>query len=255
MFGGDRHNGGMLKYVRHLQRKLGLGGSDALEEERKRLAREMHDVLAQDLLALLMKLRVEGGSPESVELASRLCREVRQWVNNLNPPPPMPLLGMIASLRRLAERTTSCRVDLQVKGASSSELKTVLPGCFDAVRIVEEATTNAVRHGRASCVWIDLHIRRANRDGRGEFLEIEISDDGQGFDPEQVLPRVDGGDGLRFMRQRVAAVQGTMNLDAKPGRGTRLKIQIPWPSQNTPTRRQSASEEYRPQSQDGDLVF
>jgi signal transduction histidine kinase len=89
---------------------------------------------------------------------------------------------------------------------------------LQAYRIVQEAVANAVRHASAATIVIGL------RSVRGSRLQIEVVDDGTGFDPR----KSDGdGLGLQGMRERAAAIGGTLSLDSRPGLGTRMRLLLP----------------------------
>jgi signal transduction histidine kinase len=89
---------------------------------------------------------------------------------------------------------------------------------MQAYRIVQEAVANAIRHASAKSISIGLHAVRGRR------LQIEIVDDGAGFDPQRTSGR---GLGLVGMRERAAAIGGTLTLESRPGFGTRIRLSLP----------------------------
>jgi signal transduction histidine kinase len=218
---------------RDLPREL-LG---AQEEERRRLAADLHDEVIQPLVAGLLQLDVlderlaQLSEPTRAPLAE-VARRVRQDIEDglrrargflvALRPPLLDSDGLAAAiaqeLQRLAERSSArTTLDWQLEPVDA-DLETVV------FRVVQEGLANVAKHARAATVRV-----AARRDGAA--LLVEVSDDGVGFDPEGVLGRAAaaGHLGLRLASERVEAVGGRLELDAAPGRGTTMRLRLPLP--------------------------
>lgn len=205
----------------------------AQEEERARIAGDLHDTVVQTLTAIGRRLRVLGGQvasqPDAVgaeldEMAGAAlaeAEEMRRLSRNLRPS-VLDHLGLPAALQLLAEelRATGLTVDLSVVGDAArlaDRLRTTL------FRIAQEALTNVRRHSGARRVDVRLDV------GDGEVLLI-VADDGRGFDPADVAPRPHARTehlGLLGMRERAALLGGTCAIDSQPGQGTRISVALP----------------------------
>ena len=208
----------------------------AQEEERRRVARELHDDMAQGLAVLMMNLEVaEGAIPSDLaevrgqlartrELTARSLAEVRRLILDLRPI-ALDNLGLAAAVRWYAEhRLGSLDIDTEVE---ANGLSARLPSSVETTvfRIVQEAINNVAKHSRARSMRIE--IKHANG-----FVTIEAVDDGIGFAVSQLLatePPEFGGLGLLGVRERAILLGGTMEVDSVPGEGTRLRICIPIP--------------------------
>jgi signal transduction histidine kinase len=197
----------------------------AAERERSRWARELHDATLQGLGARRVLLssalnRGDGAQlAEAVEEAvgeiGRDIEELRTLIAELRPA-TLDQLGLRAALEGLAERVVGgtgieVTTDLSIETARlGSELETAV------YRLVQEALTNAAKHAGASRITLQL----AEREGR---LDVVVSDDGRGFDPDAER----GGFGLVGMRERVELADGALQIESKPGSGTRMTASIP----------------------------
>ncbi|MCI0567818.1 MAG: MASE1 domain-containing protein, partial [Acidobacteria bacterium] len=191
------------------------------DEERHRLARELHDSTAQSLAALSMNLAVAGRSrdaldvrartalDESVSLAERCSREIRS-LSYLLHPPLLEEVGLPAALRWLVEgfsRRSGIAVGLDVPGEFGRLPMEVENALF---RIVQECLTNVQRHSESGNAWIKL--------ARGQSdVRLEVRDDGRGL-PAEVLSRRGGvellGVGILGMRERVRQLGGHLGIDS-----------------------------------------
>ena len=203
----------------------------AQEDERKRLARELHDETGQTLTALAVRLDLAqaaaaGGSAERPVAAARaLARqsleELHRLMHDLRPS-VLDDLGLVAALHwfadhRLVPHGIAVRFEVgDLPRRLPPELETAL------FRTAQEALTNVDRHARAERVLVQIGVQ-------GERLAIEIEDDGEGFDPAAMTPRPGDarGLGLLGMRERVELFGGTVTFDAAPGSGTRVVIDVP----------------------------
>jgi len=203
------------------------------DEERHRLARELHDSTAQSLAALSMNLALAGRSrealdaraksalDESVGLAERCSREIRS-LSYLLHPPLLEEVGLPAALRWLVEgfsRRSGIAVALEVPdefGRLPMEVENAL------FRIVQECLTNVQRHSESGSAWIDLARSQ-------QWINLEVRDDGRGL-PAEVLSRRGGvqllGVGILGMRERVRQLGGRLGIDSK-GKGTTVRVEIP----------------------------
>ncbi|MEA2523004.1 MAG: two-component system, NarL family, sensor histidine kinase UhpB [Thermomicrobiales bacterium] len=202
----------------------------AQEDERRRIARELHDDTAQVLFAQLLRLTTLKASPDpGVHLMAATLEEmtvealegVRRLALELRPP-ALDDLGLSAALGELAQRFAdqlNVPVDYQsrgLRGRLPSEVELVL------YRVAQEALTNIAKHADASRVWLDV-------DRTGNDVTISIRDDGRGFD-HNVSAASDGrglGLGLFGMEERVALVGGRFRIWSRPGSGTEIFAFIP----------------------------
>jgi len=204
----------------------------AQEDERRRLAIDLHDGVGQTLTALTLTLdaadaTLDAGRGDDAqgrqavqrarELASLSIDEVRAVAFRLRPP-RLDEAGLVAAIRELAA-TAGIAVEFT---ADPSLLR---PGLLradrevDVYRIVQEALGNASRHGQPERVRIA--ITRVDR-----VLRIEVVDDGVGFDEAGIR---EGGLGLASMRERAASVSGTLEVRSRPGTGTVVRLDVPLP--------------------------
>jgi signal transduction histidine kinase len=209
----------------------------AQEDERRRIARELHDETSQTLSALAIGLETALAKyPSDVSrarlvdakaLAVRTINELHRIIYDLRPS-VLDDLGLLSAIRWYAERHLESRgISLRCEFAGTEtrlapETETAL------FRVVQEAVTNIAKHARADTVL----IQSAERDG---MLTIEIEDDGQGFDPSTLPPPAarERGLGLLGMRERVELLGGTLILDSAPGQGARIAVSVPLPPDQT----------------------
>jgi two-component system, NarL family, sensor histidine kinase UhpB len=213
-------------YRRRL-RDIAARALNATEEERKRIARELHDGTAQTLAALRVRLRVARAA-EDAELRSQLLErigselgeateEIRRIAQGLRPP-ALDMLGLAPAIESFARGigdTTGLEVVTEI-----TPVEDLLPSEAELAlyRIVQEALSNVSRHSSAARVLI-----RLDRTGRSVVASIE--DDGRGFAVIDEMSR--RGLGLFGMQERAAYVGGTVEIDSEPGRGTRIRATIP----------------------------
>jgi GAF domain-containing protein len=203
---------------------------DAQEEERRRIARELHDQVGQTLTALKLSLEMSADQAtpalgnellDSSHLVDELINQVRTLSFELRPSSLDDMgLGMalMARVRDVRQRT-GLDIDLHLPDplpALPPEVETA------AYRIVQEALTNVVRHAQASRVSIRLSVA----DGK---LSLDVSDDGIGFEVDQDwFDRETGqGFGLLGIQERAERLGGHAHLYSQPGRGTSLYVEIP----------------------------
>ena len=209
--------------LHHLSRRL----LEVQEEERRRLARELHDEFGQLMACIMLQLRAaksvagEGASAgleETILLLEKAAAELRSLALELRPT-MLENAGLDATLRWLAEQHRQ-RGGLEIE--FSGRLGEVSGERAIAVfRIAQEALTNVVRHAKARRVRVEL----IQSDG----LELVIGDDGRGFDVSKTLEQAPerGNLGLLGMRERVEILGGTLQIDSEPARGTRIHVLLP----------------------------
>jgi signal transduction histidine kinase len=192
----------------------------AQEEERKRIARELHDETSQTLAALGMAVDL-GHLDDVRRLAGRMHDELHRLIIDLRPS-VLDDLGLAAAIRWFAERHLSgagiavrCEI-AALDGHVAPEVETAL------FRAVQEAIVNITRHASAETVLIQVS---ADLSG----IQVEIEDDGVGFDPAGVVsdPGSLRGVGLLGMRERLEIVGGTLQIDSEPGSGTHVVMSVP----------------------------
>jgi signal transduction histidine kinase len=198
------------------------------DEERATIARELHDSTAQSLAALLLELSVLAGENTEPRLEARIARirsivsevldEVRLVAHTVHPR-VLDDLGLAAALHLLARETLD-RSGVVVTYAGPTRVQAIDAACASTLyRVAQEAVTNAIRHARANGVAISL-ARQADE------VELEIADDGVGFDPGDA-DRLRPGMGLFTMQERAALVGGRLTLQSRPGAGTRVRVTVP----------------------------
>jgi signal transduction histidine kinase/ligand-binding sensor domain-containing protein len=218
---------GAYARLRGLTRRL----EDAKEEERRRIARELHDEMGQALSAVKLNLKVlarlseDEAATERVEDALALIDGIIRHVRTLSldlRPPLLDELGLVVALRGYAEgQSVRSGVDIVVE-ANADAADIPVDIAIAAFRIVQESIHNVVRHGRAQRIIVSVR-RDANR------LSLTVRDDGQGFDLPDAIQRAATGRhlGLLGMRERVEALSGVFEIDTTPGRGTSVRADIP----------------------------
>jgi signal transduction histidine kinase len=205
----------------------------ASEQERRRWARELHDETLQELAGLKVLLsaarrsedraRLNGAVDQAIEMLVHGIENLRSLITELRPA-ALDELGTVPAVRALVERVRGTSgldiaLDVRLADENGDTAHRHDPEVEAAVyRLVQEALTNVVKHADATHVA----IRIADPDDDGQLLVV-IEDDGHGFDT-----RVTGsGFGLLGMRERVALVQGQLEVTSRPGDGTRLTATIP----------------------------
>ncbi|MFE7136191.1 sensor histidine kinase [Streptomyces sp. NPDC057644] len=204
--------------------------------ERERLAREIHDTLAQGLSSIQLLLRAaERSLPEDAPAAAHVraareaaqanLAEARSFVRALTPP-DLEHGSLAAALERLCTRTTA--PDLTVRFAvSGAPVELPTPYEVALLRTAQSALANTVRHAGAGRAEITLSFMDTS-------VALDVVDDGRGFDPSgaPVHERGTGGDsgfGLPAMRARAGSLGGALSVESTPGQGTAVALTLPLP--------------------------
>ena len=194
------------------------------KEERRRIARDLHDVVLQDLAGVLQSLRLtylrSKGSElgldleEELEALGRATLGLRSAVHDLRGENERPFVKSVESLVELNRRLApDCNIGLVVEEGFPNGLPREVGG--ELLRVIREALTNARHHSGAKSVAVTLKVE-------GSDLVAEISDDGQGFALEGTP-----GVGLSSMQERAAIVDGELEIESEVGQGTSVRLQVP----------------------------
>jgi signal transduction histidine kinase len=220
----------------------------AEDQERRRIARELHDETGQSLTTLLVGLRAIGditGLAEVRSVAKRLREvaahtvdEVGRLARGLHPA-VLDDKGLVAAMRRHVSdfaKAFGVVIDLRVVGNVPRRMAPLAQSTM--YRILQEALTNVARHAQARRVGIMLKHKNA-------ILEIVIRDDGVGFDPAAALSEASGL-GLHGMQERVALLGGSVAIESRRGHGTSIRARIPAAPAPPPPRKRRARSGHRP---------
>lgn len=198
------------------------------EEERRRLARELHDELGQTLNAIRIDVLSLEDSPAAQRIAANaehVYGAAGNLVRSLRPT-ALDELGLPAALEACVDRWRTSHPQVEVQLSMAGDLETLGETRNLAIyRVVQEAITNCMRHARASHAFIDL----TRGEGPAGAVLLEMRDDGQGFDPAGVR----AGGGLTGMRERVSLLGGRFELLSTPGQGVTIRIEIAEPSKES----------------------
>lgn len=205
------------------RRRAGSAALQAQEEERARIARDLHDEVNQSLTGLLLRLEAarEAAPPaletelaETKALANQAMRELLSLARQLRPT-ALDDHGLAAALAGQVEQLG--RGEVEAGFAAEGDFSD-LDGDAQLVvyRVAQEALSNAARHSGAERVAVKL--RR-----RGDGVELEVADDGRGF----AFDESEGGLGIAGMRERALLIGGELTIESRPGRGTTVRLAVP----------------------------
>ncbi len=210
---------------------LRQAGESAAQQERNRLARELHDSIKQQIFgislsAAAVQARWESDAPGAREALSDVQRSAEEAMVEMNAllqqlsPAPLEKVGLRQALREQCEALgyrTGAEVKIEFGDLPDDDR--LPPGAQEGIfRIAQEALSNVARHARATQVHLYLGQCEA-----GGHLVLEIRDDGRGF-AKDAVPE---GMGLENIQQRVQALAGELTVDSAPGEGTRLCVSVP----------------------------
>ena len=221
----------MLKALDDLAKSRASQILHAQEQERKRIARELHDETSQVLTSLLISLALLEETVTTAEARQRiaetraLAHQTLRAVRNLSidlRPSALDDLGLLPALRWYVKEYQQ-KVGIEAE-LSSSGLKERLPPEVETAlyRMIQESLTNTAKHAHATHVWVTL-----TEDGL--LLRATIRDNGRGFDAVGMMRRhwQERGLGLAGMQERAALLDGTVEFESEPGAGTLITVTIP----------------------------
>jgi two-component system, NarL family, sensor histidine kinase UhpB len=222
----------VLAQHRQLLQKMSEQVLAAQEDERKRIARELHDETAQALTTLLIRLKIlekartegemRGQIDELRELTAQTLEAVRKLAVELRPA-TLDDLGLLAALEAYTESYRSrmpVRVTFSADGFEDRDRRLEPEIELVLYRVVQEALTNVAKHADAQ----DVYVRLSR--GEQEVLAM-VADDGQGFRVAEMMRSRERGLGLFGMQERLALVGGQLVIDSAPGQGTRVHARVP----------------------------
>jgi signal transduction histidine kinase len=225
-----------LSMSRERYRQLAQQTIIAQEEERKRLARELHDETSQSLsgLALQLQALIEiskmSGSHDTGFIARlekvhsmtvQVHTEVSRLIANLHPP-LLDTLGLFPAIRQHAESRLR-QVDINVSVEARGKIRPLPPEKeLELFRFSQGAIANIAQHSKAKNANIVLEYQ-------DDKLLLQISDDGQGFDISKIkhIEESGRGRGVFSMRERIKILGGTLSGQSQPGQGTMILVQVP----------------------------
>lgn len=201
--------------------------SQTLQNERLRVARELHDTMEQDLACLMMKIDAEVSLPGAKQPGeflqgirrhlARIQAEAHDFLWDLRDPVRVGgnLFGAMASQVEYLQAMTH----VPIRYRRQPGVSFVSPGIQHAIlRIAREAVGNAIRHAAATQIDISIELHKG-------ILKLEVADDGIGFEQSEVT-YTEGHYGLIGMRERVEQIGGRLEIEASPGRGTTIRATI-----------------------------
>jgi ligand-binding sensor domain-containing protein/signal transduction histidine kinase len=212
-------------------RRLTCRFEAAKEDERKRIARELHDELGPSLTAVIINLQLLSTQrrseqltrrvEETVDLVDRMIQRIRDISLDLRPP-LIDELGIVPALSGYLE-SVSERTGIPISMRGDKELGP-LPAHvpITVFRVVQEAVTNVIRHAGSCRIEIAVHRNDA-------AIDVSVEDDGKGFDVGETMENAATGKaiGLLGMQERVGMTGGKIEIDSTPGRGTRIRVRLP----------------------------
>jgi two-component system sensor histidine kinase UhpB len=221
----------LLERIEEERRRSGTLAMRAQEEERRRLARDLHDEVNQALTAILLRLEAlsQDSPPERVDELAELKRLVNQAMEELLNlarqlrPTALDDHGLMPAIETQLKRFAA-RTGVEVRISTEGEAQTLPEDVQTAVyRIVQEALANVGRHAGATAVSLEMEVE-------DERLELRIRDDGAGFDPTAVVGGASEGPGaglgLSGMVERARLAGGELDIRSAPGGGTTVTLRI-----------------------------
>lgn len=198
-------------------------------DERQRMAREIHDTVAQGLAGIIAQLHAADGTDEeaqrrrhldsAVELARESLAEARRTVQAIGPP-TLDTAQLPEALAEVSAKWSEANA-VPVEMVTTGDAKPMHPEIeVTLLRVTQEALQNAAKHSRAGRVGITLSYME-------DQLALDVRDDGIGFEPAKTKADKGNGYGLSAMRQRVGRLAGSLSIESEPGRGTVVSAIVP----------------------------
>lgn len=213
----------MMRRLEAERRRAGSAALQAQEEERARVARDLHDEVNQSLTGLLLRLEaareaappeLEAELAETKALANQAMQELLSLARQLRPT-ALDDLGLTAAIAGQVEQLA--RGEIEAEFAAEGDFSALEDDIQLVVyRVAQEALSNATRHSGAGKVAVTL---RRDNDG----VELEVSDDGRGF----AFDESEGGLGIAGMRERALLIGAKLTIESRPGHGTTVRLVIP----------------------------
>jgi two-component system sensor histidine kinase UhpB len=214
----------MMNRLEAERRRAGSAALQAQEQERARVARDLHDEVNQSLTGLLLRLEaareaappeLEAELAETKALANQAMRELLSLARQLRPT-ALDDLGVVAATAGQVEQLA--RGEIVAEFGADGDFSD-LPDDAQLVvyRVAQEALSNAARHSGASRV--EVRLRRLHDEG----VELTVADDGRGFAFEES----ERGLGIGGMRERALLIGGELTIESRPGRGTSVRLTVP----------------------------
>lgn len=225
----------MLENKKNPQVNMGLNILELQEQDRQRIARDLHDSTVQNLTGLIHKCELSSRFVDIDPVRAKLeltaisntlksvINEIRETIFNLK---PMTLedLGLIITIERFINQLMSNH-DVIIKFIHNEEKENILPVInLSIFRIVQESCNNAIKHANAKC--IDVNLQYGEKD-----INVTIKDDGKGFDVDKLKDRYlkdYSGCGLSIMKERVYLMGGTLDIKSEINKGTTIVVSVPY---------------------------
>ncbi|WP_313129937.1 sensor histidine kinase [Anaerocolumna sp.] len=220
--------------MNQLDSSFGISALESYENERKRIARDLHDSTVQNLTNLMYKtelctklididsVRAKLELQTMIRTIKGTIADMRNIIYDLR---PMSLddLGLVSTVEKyINEKRSSHNVNIEFK--VNEEEYNVLPIInLTIFRIVQEATNNAIKHGKAKKILIDLFYG-------DDSIALTINDNGIGFNqssPKVSDGKINSGFGLSIMKERVLLLSGQLNIESSNNKGTKIKVIVP----------------------------
>ena len=204
----------------------------AQDEERRRISRDIHDRIGQQMTALKMRLEAlhtardtDASRRDEVAVALRLAEDIDRSLTaltwDLRPAGALENFGVVMALENLVSGWSErFGISAEFQGQGAATLRLPLEVATNLYTLVQEALHNVVKHADARHVGVLLQAQ-------SHQTVLIVEDDGRGFDPAQVSTSGAHGLGLTSMRERATLCGGTLEIDAAPGRGTTVFVRIP----------------------------
>jgi two-component system sensor histidine kinase UhpB len=218
----------MMRRLEAERRRAGSAALQAQEEERARIARDLHDEVNQSLTGLLLRLEaareaapphMEAELAETKALANQAMRELLSLARQLRPT-ALDDLGLAAAVAGQVEQLAHGEIEAEfVADGDLSDLGD--DAQLVVYRVAQEALSNAARHSGAVRVAVTLRRRE------DASVELEVADDGRGF----AFDESERGLGIAGMRERALLIGGELTIESRPGRGTTVRLAVPGESE------------------------
>lgn len=218
----------------HPNLDMGLNILEIQEQDRQRIARDLHDSTVQNLTSLIHKCELCARLIDTDPIRTRLelltmsntlksvINEIREIIFNLK---PMSIddLGLIVTIERFANQLMM-QHEVKIKITHNEEKDKIVPVInLSLFRMIQEACNNAIKHGDAKNIEIGIQYN-------DNYIDISIKDDGKGFDTncmKEHVPPDYTGCGLTMMKERVYLLSGTMKINSTINKGTVINISVP----------------------------